>query len=271
MFETVQSLLRSRAADDTPAVVYGDRTWTWRQHLAEASAEAAAMIGLADPARPLHVGALLTNSPAMLRAMAAAALGGYVLCGLNTTRRGDGLLSDIRRSDCQLLLVDPQHQGLLDGLDLSDLVVFDVTSSHYRDTVDSAAPLVLHREVGPHDPFMMIFTSGTSGSPKAVPNLGRHEIAGAVGTDFEGGVLRGHRPQVRRDQVIAALDGADHQQAGQDAAGGRAGVRPRRGQGTAQQVLEEQVGFVRRHQLIVGHGNTPGSGDGATGSANRPG
>ncbi len=43
----------------------------------------------------MHVGALLGNSPAMLRSMAAAALGGYVLCGINTTRRGDGLAEDI--------------------------------------------------------------------------------------------------------------------------------------------------------------------------------
>ena len=72
--------------------LHGERTWTWREHLAEAAAEASALIALADPARPVHVGALLGNSPAMLRSMAAAALGGYVLCGINTTRRGDGLL-----------------------------------------------------------------------------------------------------------------------------------------------------------------------------------
>ena len=32
---------------------------------------------------------LLGNTPEMLRAMAAAGLGGYVLCGINTTRRGE--------------------------------------------------------------------------------------------------------------------------------------------------------------------------------------
>lgn len=88
MFETVQQLLRSRMADDTVAVVHGDRAWTWREHLNEASAEASVLTALIDPARPRHVGALLGNSPAMLRSMAAAALGGYVLCGINTTRRG---------------------------------------------------------------------------------------------------------------------------------------------------------------------------------------
>jgi fatty-acyl-CoA synthase len=168
MFETVQQLLRSRMDDDTPAVAYGDQTWTWREHLAEAGAEASMVIGLADITRPLHVGALLTNSPAMLRSMAAAALGGYVLCGINTTRRGAGLATDIRRSDCQLLLVDSDHRGLLDGLDLHDLTVIDVTSPQYRDGVADAPPLVPHREVGFDDTLMMIFTSGTSGDPKAV-------------------------------------------------------------------------------------------------------
>ena len=74
----------------------------------------------------MHVGALLGNTPAMLRSMAAAALGGYVLCGINTTRRGDGLAADIRRSDCQLVLADAEHMPLLDGLDLGGAPVVDV-------------------------------------------------------------------------------------------------------------------------------------------------
>jgi len=168
MFETVQQLLRSRMHDDTTAVAYGDQAWTWREHLAEAAAEASMLIGIADAARPLHVGALLANSPAMLRSMAAAALGGYVLCGINTTRRGAGLLTDIRRADCQLLLVDSDHRALLDGLDLHDVTVLDVSSPRYHDAVAGARSLVPYREVGFDDTLMMIFTSGTSGDPKAV-------------------------------------------------------------------------------------------------------
>ncbi|OBK99204.1 acyl-CoA synthetase [Mycobacterium sp. 1245499.0] len=168
MVETVQQLLRQRRHDDTPALVHGERTWTWREHLAEAEAEAAALIALADTARPLHVGAVLGNSPAMLRAMAAAALGGYVLCGINTTRRGPGLLADIRRSDCQLLLADPEHLELLNGLDLNGIQVIDVAGGRYADAVASAPPLVAHREVTAADTLMMIFTSGTSGDPKVV-------------------------------------------------------------------------------------------------------
>ena len=84
MAETVQQLLRERLDESTPAVKFGEHVWTWREHLDEAARQAAALIAIADPDRPLHVGTLLGNNPAMLTAMAAAGLGGYVLCGVNT-------------------------------------------------------------------------------------------------------------------------------------------------------------------------------------------
>ena len=114
MTDTVQQLLRERVNDDSVAVRYEGREWTWREHLRDATAAAAALLAIADPTRPMHIGALLGNTPDMLIQMAAAGLGGYVLCGLNTTRRGDGLLADVRRADCQVLLTDAVHRPLLD-------------------------------------------------------------------------------------------------------------------------------------------------------------
>jgi fatty-acyl-CoA synthase len=166
--ETVQQLLRTRMADSTPAVKCGDQVWSWREHLADASAAAAALIGIADPKRRLHVGTLLGNTPEMLTAMAAAALGGYVACGINDTRRGAVLARDILRADCQILLTDAAHCGLLDGLDLPAVQVLDITTDEWSSLLAAAGPLVPHREVVPTDTFMMIFTSGTSGEPKAV-------------------------------------------------------------------------------------------------------
>ena len=76
MIDTVQKLLRTRTDDDSVAVISAERTWTWREYLAEAAAEASALLRLLDQKRPRHVGALMTNSPAYVRSMAAAALGG---------------------------------------------------------------------------------------------------------------------------------------------------------------------------------------------------
>ncbi len=168
MAETVQQLLRERLADDTTALVHDDRTWTWREHLTEAATEAACLIGIAEPDRPLHVGTLLGNSPDMLRSMAAAALGGYVLCGINTTRRGDGLVADVRRAECQILVTDAEHRPLLDGLELDGVRVLDTSSEEWAQLLGGAGELTPHREVGAMDTLMMIFTSGTSGDPKAV-------------------------------------------------------------------------------------------------------
>ena len=168
MAETVQQLLRERVDDDSRGVLDGDRTWTWREHLAEASAEAAALIGLLEQERPPHVGVLLGNTPDMLRAMAAAGLGGYVLCGINTTRRGAGLAADVRRAECQVLVTDAEHRHLLEGVDLAGVRVLDTSSPEWADLLASAGELTPLREVGPMDTFMMIFTSGTSGDPKAV-------------------------------------------------------------------------------------------------------
>ncbi|MDZ4270637.1 MAG: AMP-binding protein, partial [Mycobacterium sp.] len=131
MAETVQQLLRERCGDDAVAVKYEDRTWTWREHLDEAARQAAALIGAADPQRPLHVGVLLGNTPDMLTAMAAAGLGGYVLCGINNTRRGEALPRDIRRADCQILVTDDHHLALLEGLDLAGIRVLVVGSPEW--------------------------------------------------------------------------------------------------------------------------------------------
>ena len=142
MAETVQQLLRERRGDDGVAVTHDGQRWTWREHLGEAEAQAAALIAIADPGRPLHVGVLLGNTPDMLTAMAAAGLGGYVVCGINDTRRGEALLRDVRRADCQILITDDAHLGLLDGLDLTGVRLLVVGSGEWKELVTQAGPLI---------------------------------------------------------------------------------------------------------------------------------
>jgi fatty-acyl-CoA synthase len=168
MTETIQQLLRARMSDDSIGVKFVERQWSWREHLQSAELQAAALLAVADPARPLHVGALLGNTPDMLSQMAAAGLGGYVLCGLNTTRRGEALAADIRRASCQVVVTDGDHRPLLDGLDLTGIRVLNTTTPEWSRLVDQGGDRTLNRQAGAMDTFMMIFTSGTSGNPKAV-------------------------------------------------------------------------------------------------------
>ncbi|WP_183098798.1 fatty-acid--CoA ligase FadD1 [Nocardioides pelophilus] len=172
MPETLQQLLRERATDEQPAVLHEDTVVSWRDYVRASADEAAALLDVVDRERPVHVGTLLGNGPQMLRAMAAAALGGYVLCGINTTRRGAGLAADVLRAECQVLLTDDEHQPLVDAvaddLAAANVRVVNTDSDEWAALLAGAGELVPHREVGAMDTFMMIFTSGTSGDPKAV-------------------------------------------------------------------------------------------------------
>ena len=61
----------------------------------------------------------MDNTPEMAFQLGAAGLGGHVAVGLNTTRRGEALLADIRKADCQVVVADPRLLPLLEGIDLA--------------------------------------------------------------------------------------------------------------------------------------------------------
>ncbi|MBH0780198.1 fatty-acid--CoA ligase FadD1 [Nocardia bovistercoris] len=168
MAATVTELLLARSDDDTLAITHRGRTWTWREHIAESRRVAAAILSIADPARPPHIGALLGNGPDMLTAIAAGALGGYVTVGVNNTRRGTALADDVRRADVQILITDAEHRPLLDGLDLDGVTVLETGTAAWTEMVGGAGELTPHRVPEATDTFMLIFTSGTSGNPKPV-------------------------------------------------------------------------------------------------------
>lgn len=63
MSDTVQKMLLAHAEQDTPGMKFGDRTWSWREYVAESTARANAITEIADPDRPMHVGLLMENTP----------------------------------------------------------------------------------------------------------------------------------------------------------------------------------------------------------------
>ncbi|PWN02343.1 acyl-CoA synthetase [Nocardioides silvaticus] len=169
MPETVQQLVRALADSDTVGLAFEDSRWSWAETVGDAAARARVLREWADPDRPLHVGVLMENTPEMVRALLAGAVGAHVTAGINTTRRGAALAADVRRADCQVVLTDAEHLPLLDGLDLGGARVVDTDGEEWA-ALTAAAPrtTVGFDEVGAMDTFMLIFTSGTSGDPKAV-------------------------------------------------------------------------------------------------------
>src|SRR5205085_1461529 len=114
---TMRDLLLAHAGRSDVGLAFEDRSWSWQELVAESAARAHVLRGLLDPARPPHVGALMENTPEMVMAILAGAIGGHVTAGINATRRGAALAADVRRADCQVLLTDSEHRGLVDGLD----------------------------------------------------------------------------------------------------------------------------------------------------------
>lgn len=175
MSETVRDQLLARAADDHPGLLVEDRVWTWAEVLRESATRAAVVEELLDPGLPPHVGVLLDNLPEFSFLLGGAALGGQVLVGLNHTRRGSALASDIARTDIQVVLTEPRHADLLP--DDLPVPVLDVTDDDWQRRLATHADAgVPSRTVAPDDLMMLIFTSGTSGDPKAV-RVTQHKVA----------------------------------------------------------------------------------------------
>ena len=168
---TVRDLLLARTADRSDGLLFEGERLSWAEVVAQGHQRAAALRSLLDDGRPPHVGVLLENTPDFLLTLGAAALGGLVVVGLNPTRRGAALASDVRRTDCQLVLTDAQHldeqPDLVDALD--DVPVVPVDCPDWIRLLDHHQGAGPHEgPVGPDDLLMLIFTSGTSGDPKAV-------------------------------------------------------------------------------------------------------
>ncbi|HEY5250774.1 MAG TPA: AMP-binding protein [Acidimicrobiales bacterium] len=185
---TVAQLLLDRADDDHAGLLYGDATWTWRQ-VAEESATWASWMGRVGQDGPFHIGVLLDNGPEYLFLLGAAALSGATVVGINPTRRGEELAGDIRHTDCQVLVTDTAQRALIDGLDIGipSERVFNVDDPVFRADVRTTG-LFPTRLPEPDALYLLLFTSGSTGAPKAVRvSQGRLSDAGltmAKGSGF---------------------------------------------------------------------------------------
>ena len=167
---TVSSILRGRAESDAAALRFGEDVWSYRQLVEEAGRRCSLLTEQLDPGRPPHIGVLLDNVPDYLFWMAAAALSGSVVVGINSTYRGDQLGLLIRHTDCQLLVTASGFTPLLEGVDTGVAAeqVLLVDDPKYAADIADRSTTLPDVEVLPDDLFLLIFTSGSTGLPKAV-------------------------------------------------------------------------------------------------------
>ena len=197
---TMRELLLARAEDDGPALLFEDERYSWREYFHACCERAEALLAWRRPG-PFHVGVLLENVPEYLFMTGAATLAGATVVGINPTRRGAGLERDIRHTDCQILVTEHRHAELLEGLDLGvpEDRRFDVASPAWREAIarfKGAGPPRI--EADPRAIYMLIFTSGTTGEPKAA-------ICSSLRTAMAGKILSQTRGLTSRDVGYLAM------------------------------------------------------------------
>ena len=178
---TVGALLAPLVETTDAGLYFEDEFVCWRDHLRLSATRAAALRGLIDTGAPPHLALLLENIPEFSYLLGAAVLGELVVVGLNPTRRGAALAADIATSDCQVVIVENSTAHLLDNIVNADVRVFNVDDPGWDQLL---APYVdTEPDFGSPDPaalLMLIFTSGTSGDPKAVQCSHRKLAASGV-------------------------------------------------------------------------------------------
>jgi fatty-acyl-CoA synthase len=160
---TVADLLLARQGDDAVGLLFEDQRWTWAEHVQE-SLDRAAWLTAQRQEGPWHVGVLLDNVPDFSFLLGAAALSGAVIVGINPTRRGAELERDLAATDCQLVITESRYAGLVGRRGLAvDSPEWVAALGPFRGAPAAAEPNRDGERL-----LMLIFTSGTSGEPKAV-------------------------------------------------------------------------------------------------------
>ncbi|MDN5764150.1 MAG: AMP-binding protein, partial [Microlunatus sp.] len=170
---TTRDLLDARADDPHPGLLFEESAWSWSGFVSECRTRAHLLLDLRDPDRPFHVGVMLENDPEYLFMIGAAAYAGATVVGINLTRRGEELARDIRFTDCQALVTSKELTGHLDGVDcgVTAARTLLIDTPGYAAQIGRFAGLSrpdVPEAADPQTQLLLMFTSGSTGDPKAV-------------------------------------------------------------------------------------------------------
>lgn len=165
---TVADIFRADAGVHGDALYFEEQRWSYAEFMA-ACATRADFLHASRVSGPFHVGVLLDNVPEFVFWIGACALAGATLVALNPTRRGTDLARDIAHTNCQLVITESKYHGELGAVSgLAAERIHDVEDRQYRELLARFGTRAPDVAVAPGDPCFLIFTSGTSGAPKAV-------------------------------------------------------------------------------------------------------
>ena len=182
---------------EKPAVVYGDRTWTYPELAERVNRLASALLG-AGVGRGDRVAYLVPNIPAMLEGHFAVPLAGAILVAINTRLSASEVGYILEHSGAKILVVDTQLAHLVEPSlahlpDLELVVnVEDIPAGvrlpgpDYETFLASGSPNPLDWPLGDEDETIAIdYTSGTTGRPKGVMYTHRGAYLNSLGELLE--------------------------------------------------------------------------------------
>ena len=177
---TMQGLVLALANNDAMGLIGPSGEHSHRHVVSEAAKRAAWLVANRVEG-PFHVGTLLDVCEDYVYLLDGAALVGAAVVGGNSTHRGADLARDLAHADCQLLVTCEALYPLVDGLDLGPaigvvsrentrvlIVDSDAGSACFDAFEGTNAAAIADPTVHPGTLAALIFTSGTSGAPKAV-------------------------------------------------------------------------------------------------------
>jgi fatty-acyl-CoA synthase len=191
--ETITAAVLALTDADGLGLVAGDVRLSHAEVVGLAAARAAWLRATRQDG-PFHVAVMLENVPEFVFWLEAAALAGAAVVGANPTHRGDELVRDLAHTECQFLITDSTFLPLVEGARIGDtlgevarhndrVLVLDT-----KDAEDALGPYagadpagVVDRSVTAETLGYLLFTSGTSGAPKAcLCSQGRLARIGAI-------------------------------------------------------------------------------------------
>jgi len=184
---------------DLPAVIHGQRRYTWTQ-TRERSARLAAALRASGVVRGSTVSAMLSNTPEMLEAHYAVPALNAVLNTLNTRLDPALLAWQLNHCEASVLLTDSEFGGVMrEALRIlretlgRELLVIDICDSEWTGSSERVGTLEYESWLAAHEPLSVLqgpqdewdaiavsYTSGTTGDPKGVVTHHRGAYLNAV-------------------------------------------------------------------------------------------
>ena len=197
---TVAEILRRQAAarGDHPLLVCDAGRLTYSEADRRSATLARGLIAL-GAGKGTHVGVLYPNGAAWIIAMLAAARIGAVVVPFSTFSTTPEMAAQLAHADVQILLATASYRGHDYRNRLTDIDESSVPSlrhilieSEPATTVDAALLEAMEGDVEPSDPLAIVYTSGSTSTPKGVVHthasllehqVGLNEIRGLTAQD----------------------------------------------------------------------------------------